>query len=88
MASDNTAAQLTFEDAVERLERIVSAMETGSLPLDECLRRFEEAVALSRHCAAQLEHAEQRIQVLTADGGLQAAGAPLWEGSGSAGGLG
>lgn len=61
-------AGLTFEDAVARLEDIVGAMEAGSLPLDECLRRFEQAVGLSRFCAAKLEAAEQQIRVLSADG--------------------
>jgi len=70
--SDSTE-ELKFEDAVERLEEIVAALETGSLPLDECLRRFEQAVSLSRLCAAQLETAEQQIRVLTADAGLQPA---------------
>jgi exodeoxyribonuclease VII small subunit len=61
-------AGLSFEDAVARLEDIVGAMEAGSLPLDECLRRFEQAVGLSRFCAAKLEAAEQQIRVLSADG--------------------
>lgn len=63
-------AGLSFEDAVARLEDIVSAMEAGSLPLDECLSRFEQAVGLSRYCAGKLEAAEQQIRVLTADGEL------------------
>jgi exodeoxyribonuclease VII small subunit len=61
-------AGMSFEDAVARLEDIVSAMEAGSLPLDECLRRFEQAVGLSRFCAAKLEAAEQQIRVLSSDG--------------------
>jgi exodeoxyribonuclease VII small subunit len=63
-------AGLSFEDAVARLEEIVSAMEAGSLPLEECLNRFEQAVGLSRYCAAKLEAAEQQIRVLTAEGEL------------------
>lgn len=70
---------LTFEEAVTRLETIVTEMETGNLTLDDCLRSFEEAVALSRHCAARLEAAEQRIQVLTETGALQAADIPWTE---------
>jgi exodeoxyribonuclease VII small subunit len=63
-------AGLSFEAAVARLEEIVSAMEAGSLPLEECLTRFEQAVGLSRYCAAKLEAAEQQIRVLTAEGEL------------------
>jgi exodeoxyribonuclease VII small subunit len=58
---------LSFEEAVTRLEDIVTDLEAGSLPLDECLRRFEQAVCLSRHCAAQLQAAEQQMSVLIAE---------------------
>lgn len=61
-------AELTFEDAVVRLEEIVNALEGGSLTLDESLRRFEEAVALSRHCSVQLDEAEKQIRLLTPEG--------------------
>ena len=60
----------SFEEAVGQLEEIVSTLEMGNLPLDECLRRFEQAVALSRFCAGQLEAAENQISVLTAEGPL------------------
>lgn len=70
---------LTFEEAVTRLETIVTEMETGNLSLDDCLRSFEEAVALSRHCAARLDAAEKRIQVLNESGGLQPADIPWTE---------
>jgi exodeoxyribonuclease VII small subunit len=63
----------SFEEAVAQLEDIVTAMETGSLSLEESLRQFERAIALSRHCTERLDTAEKRVLVLTADGGLQAA---------------
>lgn len=64
--------ELTFEEAVSRLEAIVTRMETGELTLDESLRCFREAVELSRYCAAKLDAAEKEIRVLTEAGGLQA----------------
>lgn len=67
----DTSEKQSFEEAVARLEEIVATLETGNLPLDDCLRQFERAVALSRQCAGQLEAAEAQIQVLTADAGLQ-----------------
>jgi exodeoxyribonuclease VII small subunit len=70
--------ELTFEEAVGRLEAIVSAMEMGTLPLQDCLKQFEEAVALSRHCAAQLEQAETAIRVLEPDGGTRPAHEFTW----------
>jgi exodeoxyribonuclease VII small subunit len=66
-----TVQETSFEAAVSRLEEIVAAMETGQLTLDESLKAFEQAVSLSRACAAKLEHAEKRIRVLTDDGALE-----------------
>lgn len=70
---NNAPPAASFEEAVTRLEDIVTALEAGNLPLDECLKRFEAAVGLSRFCAATLEAAEQQIRVLSADGVAQPA---------------
>ena len=63
---------LGFEDALTRLEQIVSQLETGNLPLEESLRLFEEGVALARRSAKYLAEAEKRIEIRTKDetGGL------------------
>ena len=57
-----------FEAALERLERLVERLESGELPLEKALLAFEEGVALTRRCAAQLERAERRIESLTREG--------------------
>ncbi|MBI4609124.1 MAG: exodeoxyribonuclease VII small subunit [Candidatus Rokubacteria bacterium] len=56
-----------FEDALARLEQIVSTLEAGNLSLEESLKAFEEGVALARRCAKYLEEAERRIELLTRD---------------------
>ena len=53
-----------FESSLERLEEIVRRLEEGDLPLDESLRLFEEGVGLTRACAARLDEAERRIEIL------------------------
>ena len=58
---------ITFEDALQRLEQIVDQLETGDLPLENSLKVFEEGVALARRCAKYLEEAEKRIELLTKD---------------------
>src|SRR2546430_12116969 len=63
---------LKFEDSLARLEQIVIRLESGTLPLEESLRSFEEGIALARRCAKYLEEAERRIEILTKD----EAGAP------------
>jgi len=57
--------QPVFEEALARLEKIVKSLEGGDLPLEESLRLFEEGVSLTRLCAAKLEEAQRRIDVLT-----------------------
>ncbi len=66
-------ADLTFEQALKRLEEIVEALETEDPDLDKSLQFFEEGVHLSRHCNQQLQAAEKRIDVLLskADGALE-----------------
>lgn len=59
---------MTFEQAVARLEEIVTLLERGDLDLETSLRLFEEGVALSRQCAALLDEAEGKIQRLLEDG--------------------
>ena len=64
---DGTDA-VSFEVALDRLEKIVDRLERGELELEEALRVFEEGVALTRQCAGQLEGAERRIEVLVREG--------------------
>jgi len=61
---------LTFEQAIERLERIVADMEAAELPLEDVLKKYEEGTRLVRFCNQKLEEAEKKIEILTrkADG--------------------
>jgi exodeoxyribonuclease VII small subunit len=60
-------AELKFEECLARLEQIVAALESGTLPLEESLKVFEEGVTLARHCGRYLEDAERRIEMLAKD---------------------
>ena len=57
--------ELKFEKALERLEKIVSELEEGNIPLEDALKKYEEGVRLSRVCSEKLSQAEKKIQVLT-----------------------
>ena len=65
--------KLRFEEALEKLEAIVEAMESGDLPLESLLARYEEGMKLAQACQARLADAETRIQQLekTAGGVLK-----------------
>jgi exodeoxyribonuclease VII small subunit len=57
-------AEITFEQAISRLEEIVQALDGGQLPLNESLLLYEEGVKLARLCAAQLTEAKGRLETL------------------------
>jgi len=55
---------VAFEEALKKLETIVEAMESGDLPLETLLARFEEGTRLLKVCQAKLAEAELKIQKL------------------------
>ena len=57
-------ADITFEDAAEKLEAIVEAMESEELPLEKLLVQYEEGTKLVKVCESKLQAAEQRITQL------------------------
>lgn len=60
---------LSFEQAVKRLEAVVRELETGDLPLDQALALFQEGVMLTRRCGSLLDSAEARIEKLLEQNG-------------------
>ena len=61
---------LSFEDALSRLETIVSRLESGQAPLEESITLYEEGARLRGHCEARLKAAQLRVEkiVVGADG--------------------
>ena len=60
-------AKQTFEKAISLLEQIVQDLETGDLPLEEALKKFEEGVKLSKTCSRKLDETEKKIRILMND---------------------
>lgn len=58
-------SELTFEQAIARLEQIVTTLEGGRCSLDESLALFEEGTKLTAFCSKALKTAEQKIVKLT-----------------------
>ena len=56
--------ELTYEEAMTRLEKIVSMLETDTLSLDDSLKLFEEGTKLARFCNKTLDEAELQITKL------------------------
>ena len=61
--------ELNIELSLERLDIIVSKMESGEVSLEKSLVLFEEGMNLIRECQGDLKKAEQRIEHLTNDSG-------------------
>ena len=57
-------SKFDFEKAMERLEQLISDLESGKLSLDESLKVFEEGVELSKKCHTKLMEAESKVKKL------------------------
>jgi exodeoxyribonuclease VII small subunit len=60
-------ATLSFEKALEDLEKIVEKLEKGGLSLSESLALFEKGVKLARFLREELEKAEKKVEILLKD---------------------
>lgn len=58
----------SFEDSMARLEAIVAQLEKGDCSLDQSLKLFEEGAKLAGQCEELLDKAEQKVNILLADG--------------------
>lgn len=59
--------KICFEESLKELESIVKKLEGGETTLDEMLELFEQGIARTKECNAQLENAEQKISILMKD---------------------
>ncbi|MDP0490507.1 MAG: exodeoxyribonuclease VII small subunit [Verrucomicrobiota bacterium JB023] len=56
--------EIPFEEAMEKLEELVSEMETDQLPLEKLILHYEEGNRLLQHCQSLLESARERIELV------------------------
>ena len=59
------AKKLTFEQALEQLEQIVSRIEQGETSLEESIEKYAEGITLIKQCRKILDAAEKKIQLLS-----------------------
>ncbi|MCH8116810.1 MAG: exodeoxyribonuclease VII small subunit [Proteobacteria bacterium] len=60
---------LNLEKSLADLENLVEELESGDLPLETAMKKFEEGIKLTRGCQTALKEAEQKVEIL-----LQSAG--------------
>ncbi|TDF39799.1 exodeoxyribonuclease VII small subunit [Alteromonadaceae bacterium M269] len=64
MTKTKKVEDLSFEDSMQELENIVSAMEKGDMPLEDALTNFERGVQLANNSQQKLKQAEQKVEIL------------------------
>jgi exodeoxyribonuclease VII small subunit len=58
------AAPVSYEAALDELERLVAQLDAGQLPLDQLLSQYQRGATLLAFCRERLDAVEQQIQVL------------------------
>jgi exodeoxyribonuclease VII small subunit len=66
-------AEMSFEEALAELERIVATLEKGQVGLEQSIVLYERGAALKAHCEQKLKSAQAKIEkiVVTAEGGTK-----------------
>ena len=60
---------INLEKSLADLEALVEELESGDLPLDKAMKKFEEGIKLTRGCQAALKEAEQKVEILLKSAG-------------------
>ena len=58
-----------LEKSLSDLEAIVEELESGDLPLDKAMKKFEDGIKLTRGCQTALKDAEQKVEILLKSAG-------------------
>lgn len=65
--NDTPISEMTFEQAMSELERIVTQLERGDVPLEDSITLYERGAELKKRCEAKLKEAEQKVAAITLD---------------------
>ena len=76
-----TAVQdMSFEEAMAELERVVAQLESGNVDLEKSIALYERGAALKAHCETKLKAAEEKVAQITLDANGQPKGTTPVEG--------
>lgn len=62
---------MTYEQAMKRLEEIVNLLENNQIPLEESIALFQEGIELSQYCDQKLKNIQEKVALLYEDGQLK-----------------
>ncbi len=78
--SDTPISEMTFEQAMSELERIVTELERGDVPLEDSISLYEKGAELKKRCETKLKEAEQKVAAITLDEDASVTGTKPLEG--------
>lgn len=64
LGQEEKIKNLSFEEALQRLEEVVEQLENGDIPLEQSIELYQEGVLLARHCDQKLKQVQQKIEIL------------------------
>jgi exodeoxyribonuclease VII small subunit len=66
----SSTKKFNLEKSLADLEELVDELESGDLPLEKAMKKFEAGIKLTRGCQTALKEAEQKVEILlkSADG--------------------
>mgnify|MGYP003308198450 FL=1 len=66
--TDTPVEEMSFEDAMRELEKVVSDLERGDVPLEQSIALYERGAQLKQRCQTKLKEAEEKVALITQDG--------------------
>jgi exodeoxyribonuclease VII small subunit len=75
--TEKTVSELTFEEAMAELEKVVTQLERGDVALEQSIKLYERGAALKAHCAGKLKDAEEKVELIRAAEGKAVGTTPV-----------
>lgn len=72
--TDRPVSEMSFEEAMAELEKVVGALERGDVALEDSIKLYTRGADLKKRCEAKLREAEEKVAVITQDAEGNAAG--------------
>lgn len=79
--TEKAVGDMSFEEAMAELERVVGQLETGNVDLEKSIALYERGTALKAHCEAKLNDAQEKVAAIVLDASGQPKGTTPVEGT-------
>ena len=80
MSDEKPVEEMSFEEAMAALEKVVGDLERGDVPLEQSIALYERGAKLKKRCEDKLKEAEEKVAAITLDGDGNPAGTKPVEG--------